>query len=158
MAYGDLGEFLPGEGTYGPGVGREVMAAQARQKGTYLSQMDQFYEELEFREEAQIRQIEAEEEEWRAVLEQGQLQFEATMEMQKEEQEWLQDYYGAQAEFESGLAAATFQEEYPQPYEGINLSLFAGTAAGYQMYGEIQAYEAGLPQAMQYNPMTNQFY
>lgn len=48
MAYGDYGSLLPGQATYrGPGQQFEVDRQAALQKGSYLSSMDQFYEQLE---------------------------------------------------------------------------------------------------------------
>lgn len=48
MSYGDFGSLLPSEATYrGPGEGFQVDRSQAIQRGTYLSQMDQFYAQLD---------------------------------------------------------------------------------------------------------------
>lgn len=48
MAYGDISAFLPGESAYRtPGAYTEAMRLEATKRATYLSQMDQFYAQLE---------------------------------------------------------------------------------------------------------------
>ena len=52
MAYGDLSLFRPGGGD--PVEARESARAAATQKASYLSQMDQFYAQLDFMKEVEV--------------------------------------------------------------------------------------------------------
>ena len=48
MAMGEIGMFLPAESAYGtPGAYSQALRAEATKRATYLSQMDQFYSQLE---------------------------------------------------------------------------------------------------------------
>jgi len=48
MAMGEIGMFLPPESAYGtPGMYSQALRAEATKRASYLSQMDQFYAQLE---------------------------------------------------------------------------------------------------------------
>jgi len=48
MAMGEIGMFLPAESAYGtPGAYSQALRAEATKRADYLSQMDQFYTQLE---------------------------------------------------------------------------------------------------------------
>lgn len=48
MALGEIGLFLPAESAYGtPGAYSQALRAEATKRASYLSQMDQFYAQLE---------------------------------------------------------------------------------------------------------------
>ena len=48
MAIGEIGTFLPAESAYGtPGAYSQALRAEATKRASYLSEMDQFYAQLE---------------------------------------------------------------------------------------------------------------
>jgi len=48
MAMGEIGMFLPAESAYGtPGAYSQALRAEATKRAAYLSEMDQFYSQLE---------------------------------------------------------------------------------------------------------------
>ena len=48
MALGEMGMFLPAESAYGtPGAYSQALRAEATKRAAYLSEMDQFYSQLE---------------------------------------------------------------------------------------------------------------
>uniref|UniRef100_A0A6H1ZCU8 Uncharacterized protein n=1 Tax=viral metagenome TaxID=1070528 RepID=A0A6H1ZCU8_9ZZZZ len=48
MAMGEIGMFLPAESAYGtPGAYSQALRAEATKRASYLSEMDQFYSQLE---------------------------------------------------------------------------------------------------------------
>lgn len=106
MAYGDISALLPAETLYtGPGTYREAARAEATKRATYLSQMDQFYEELEEmkrefdkRYSLELKEFEAEKEYREEYLGLQKEQLALSREQMEREAEMGEKYYGLERE------------------------------------------------------------
>ena len=69
MAYGDIGAFTPAESTYSrPGMYGDALRAEAAKRANYLSQMDQFYAQLEESQRQFDEMLEFKESQWEEEL------------------------------------------------------------------------------------------
>ena len=111
MAMGEIGMFLPAESAYEtPGAFSQALRAEATKRASYLSQMDQFY----------------------AQLEESKRQFEETLSFQKES--WEQEFGLSQEQLEFnkrmglgqlllGLIQAKTQRQATRPIRQGHISL-----------------------------------
>ena len=69
MAYGDIGVFTPAESAYTrPGMYSDALRAEAAKRANYLSQMDQFYAQLEESQRQFDEMLEFKESQWEEEL------------------------------------------------------------------------------------------
>jgi len=69
MAYGDIGIFTPAESAYSkPGMYGDALRAEAAKRANYLSQMDQFYAQLEESQRQFDEMLEFKESQWEEEL------------------------------------------------------------------------------------------